>query len=257
VGRFIGFLDYFTDTGTQKYNGLLLQVQRRAANGMNVAANYTLSKCEGHPSGGGGTANVASGYMIPVSILNPPADAEERLDADYGPCNQDRRHIFSLSGTVTSPAMDGTLGLVASNWRLSGVWRATSGSRLTVTTGLDRALTGNPGLQRANQVSDDVYGETLDRWLNPAAFAQPALGTFGTSVRNDYEGPGQRVVDLSLVRGFRFAESHRLEARIEAFNAFNWFRWGNPNTNLNNANFGRILSAGEPRIMQFALKYQF
>ena len=28
VGRFIGFLDYFTDTGTQKYNGLLLQVQQ-------------------------------------------------------------------------------------------------------------------------------------------------------------------------------------------------------------------------------------
>jgi hypothetical protein len=261
IGQFIGYLDYFTDTGTQKYNGLLLQVQRRAANGINLGANYTISKCEGHPSGGGGTANVASGYMLPVSILNPPSDdeVERRHDADYGPCNQDRRHIFILSGSVQSPQFDnGVLRIVASDWRLSGAFRALSGSRLNVSTGVDRALTGNQGLQRANQVLDDPYGaKTLDQWFNIAAFEQPALGTYGTSGRNAYEGPGSRVVDLSLVRSFRFADVHRLEARIEAFNAFNWFRWGNPVTALNNANFGRILSAGEPRIMQFAVKYQF
>ena len=58
IGRFIGFLDYFTDHGTQKYNGLLLSFQRRAVQrAQSSSANYTLSKCEGHPSGGGGTAN--------------------------------------------------------------------------------------------------------------------------------------------------------------------------------------------------------
>ena len=265
VGRFIGFLDYFTDTGTQQYNGLLLQIQRRAANGMNAGANYTLSKCEGHPSGGGGTANVASGYMTPVSIINPPdaAEAERRLDLDYGPCNQDRRHVFALSGSVQSPEFQGAaMRMLASNWRLSGAFRASSGSRLTVGTGLDRALTGNQGQQRANQAGDDPYGaKTLNQWLNPAAFAQPAIGSYGISGRNAYEGPGLRNVDLSLVRSFRFS-THRIEARIEAFNAFNWFRWGNPQTALNNVNFGRILNtqvgaAGDPRIMQFAVKYQF
>ena len=261
IGRFIGFLDYFTDTGTQKYNGLLLSVQRRAANGINVGANYTLSKCEGHPSGGGGTANVASGYMVPVPILDPPSDDEKerRLDADYGPCNQDRRHIFAFTGTVLAPDFDNTaLRMVASGWRLSGAFRAMSGAPLNLTTGADRALTGNPGLQRPNQVLEDPYGaRTLTQWFNSQAFAQPALGTFGNAGRNAYEGPGSRNVDLSLVRSFRFADTHRIEARIEAFNAFNWFRWGNPVTNLSNQNFGRILSALEPRIMQFAMKYQF
>ncbi len=259
-GRFIGFLDYFTDTGRQRYNGMLLQIQRRAANGMSVNANYTLSKCEGRPSGGGGTANVASGYMTPVSIINPPSDseAEERLDRDYGPCNTDRRHIVRLSGTVQSPQFDNAvLNILASDWRLSGSFSALSGSRLTIGTGIDRALTGNQGQQRANQVSDEVYGGTLDRYLIGAAFAQPALGTYGSSGRNAYEGPGSRNVDLSLVRAFRFLDSHRIEARVEAFNAFNWFRWGNPVTNLNNANFGRIQTASDPRIMQFAVKYQF
>ena len=58
------------------------------------------------------------------------------------------------------------------------------------------------------------------------------------------------------MRSFRFS-THRIEARIEAFNAFNWFRPGNPVTAFNNVNFGRILTALEPRIMQFAVKYQF
>ena len=124
-------------------------------------------------------------------------------------------------------------------------------------TGIDQARTGNQGQQRVNQVSDDVYGDPSNRYLTPAAFAQPALGTYGTSGRNAFEGPGSRNVDLSLVRAFRFAETHRIEARLEAFNAFNFFRYNNPVTALNNANFGRILSAGDPRIMQFAVKFAF
>ena len=258
IGRFIGFLDYFTDYGHQQYNGMLLQYQVRSTNGRSLSANYTLSKCEGHPSGGGGTANVASGYMTPVSLLSPPADGDDRLDRDYGPCVADRRHTGSLSGTIQSPEFDTTmLRLLASGWRLSGAFRASSGSRLTVTTGLDRALTGNPGLQRVNTVGDNPYGEkTVNNWLNPQAFAQPALGTYGNSGRLAYGGPSSRNVDFSLVRSFRFS-THRIEARLEAFNAFNWFRPGIPVTAFNNVNFGRILTALEPRIMQFAVKYQF
>jgi hypothetical protein len=264
TGRLIGFLDYFTDHGTQKYNGLLLSVQKRLASGFSASANYTLSKCEGHPNQGGTTANVATGYMIPVSLINPPADADERLDADYGPCDTDRRHIVNMTASAETPQFDNTTArLLASGWRLSGIFRAASGRPLTVTTGVERALTGNPAQQRANQVLDDPYGAgTWNNWLNPAAFAQPALGTFGNSGRFAYRGKGARVVDLSLVRSFRFADSHRIEARVEAFNAFNWFR-PHPSSNqapvtaLSNANFGRYLAADDPRIMQFAIKYQF
>ncbi len=258
TGRYIGFLDYFTDTGRQNYNGVLLSVQRRSANGFSTSANYTLSKCLGSPTQGGTTPNVASGYMTPVSLINPPANGQELLERDYGYCDSDRRHIFNLTASIESPRFENAaLRAVASNWRLSGIFRAASGSRLTVTTGTDRALTGNPGPQRAN-VSGEPYGErSLNNWFNTAAFSQPALGTFGNSERNAYEGPGVRTVDLALVRAFTFAGTQRIEARAEAFNAFNWFRWGNPITALNNANFGRILSADDPRIMQFAVKYSF
>jgi carboxypeptidase family protein len=272
VGQYIGYLDFFTDTGHQQYHGLLIQVQRRATNGLSAGGVYTLSKCEGHPSGGGGTANVASGYTRPISIINPPSDEEiqNRLDLDYGPCNTDRRHIFTVNGTIQSPEFGGRMvRVIASNWRLSGVFRAASGRPITVLAGVDRALTGQqtPGVQRPDQVLDDPYGSrTFNNWFNPQAFAQPALGTFGSARRNAYESMGSRSVDLSLVRAFRFGDTHRIEARIEAFNALNWFRPAPqaspeannaPVNNLANANFGRYLAADEPRIMQFAVKYQF
>jgi hypothetical protein len=73
-------------------------------------------------------------------------------------------------------------------------------------------------------------------------------------------GPGNKAGDLSLVRLFRFG-THAVEARVESFNAFNWFNPGPTNapvTNLNNPQqFGTITSADDPRIMQFALKYSF
>ena len=52
---------------------------------------------------------------------------------------------------------------------------------MTVTTGLDRALNGDAGPQRPNQILGNPYGDksSLTNYLNPQAFAQPALGTFG------------------------------------------------------------------------------
>ena len=175
----------------------------------------------------------------------PNADAI--FDEDKGRCGTWRKHIFNLSASVETPQFsNATARALASGWRLSGIFRANSGSPLTVTTGTDRALSGiQATTQRANQVLDNPYGDkTINNWLNPAAFAQPALGTYGNSVRNAYDGPGRQVVDLSLVRSFRFGNGHRLEARVEAFNAFNWFLLDNPNTTLSAATFGRITVVG-------------
>ena len=108
---------------------------------------------------------------------------------------------------------------------MAGVFRAQSGQPLTITTGTDRALSGmQASIQRVNQVGDNPYGDgSINNWFNPSAFAQPALGTYGTSKRNAYDGPGYRDLALSLVRQFVMPNAHRLEARVEAFNALNWF----------------------------------
>ena len=264
VGQYVGYLDWVTDYGWQRYHGALFSFQRRSVSGMATTANYTWSTCRGLINQGGGPLNVGTGYMLPVSLISPPADAEARFGADEGPCANSPRHIFNLTASIETPQFSSTAArLLGSGWRLSGIVRAQSGRALNITSGADRALTGMQN-QRPTQVLDNPYGDkSISNYFNPAAFAQPALGTHGNAGRNAYEGPGARAIDLALVRGFRFLETQRIEARIEAFNALNWTRLGlgdnqgDPITNFSNANFGRILSSGDPRIMQFALKYSF
>jgi hypothetical protein len=94
-------------------------------------------------------------------------------------------------------------------------------------------------------------------WLNPAAFLPNALGTFGNLGRNALFGPGNFAFDASLSRRFAIREWVRLEARFEAFNAINHTNFNNPTTTLNSSNFGKILGAGDPKILQFAVKLHY
>jgi hypothetical protein len=233
--------------------------------------NYTWSTCEGtaQSNTGGNPLNVGTGYTRPQSLLNPPANSKELYELDKGPCSFSPTHIFNLIASAETPQFSSAAArMLASGWRLSGILRASSGIALRVTTGIDRSLDGlQPTAQRPNQILDNVYGnKTINNWLNPAAFAQPALGTHGNSRYNAYQGIANKTVDLSLVRSFRFKTAQRIEARVEAFNALNWFRPappGSPNANqspvlaLNSATFGQYLAADDPRIMQFAVKYLF
>jgi hypothetical protein len=150
------------------------------------------------------------------------------------------------------------LKVVAGGWQLSGIVRFTTGTRLTPVTGLDNALTGQQD-QRPNQVLVDVYHpeKNNDVWINPAAYAQPATGTYGNAGRLGILGPGSIRIDMGLSRTFQVRENQTVQLRIEAFNAPNHLNPGNPNVTFNNQNFGRILSAGDPRLMQVGLKYTF
>ena len=265
IGRYVGYLGWIADEGWQDYHGLMLSFQRRSAGGLTTNANYTISRCEGLINQGQSPFNVATGYSRPVSLINPPSETEAKalFEEDKGRCNDWRKHILTATASIQAPEFSSTaMRILASGWRLSGIFRASSGTPLTVTTGVDRALSGiQAGTQRANQVLDNPYGDgTINNWLNPVAFAQPALGTYGNSVRNAYDGPRAQGIDLSLVRLFSLGNGRRLEARVEAFNAFNWFIKGNPNTTLSSANFGRITTIATgyaPRVMQFAMRYVF
>jgi hypothetical protein len=65
-------------------------------------------------------------------------------------------------------------------------------------------------------------------------------------------------VDVALARIIAVGGSRTMELRIEAFNLFNNFNWGDPNTSLDAGTFGQINTQnGDPRIMQFAIKYGF
>ena len=63
--------------------------------------------------------------------------------------------------------------------------------------------------------------------------------------------------DAGMFKDFRFSESRRVNIRWEVFNSLNHANFSNPTASLSSSNFGRILSAGSPRIMQLAAKFYF
>lgn len=141
---------------------------------------------------------------------------------------------------------------------MSQILQIQSGSYFSATTATDQAL-NSIGAQRANLIGSSPYPnqQTFAEWLNPAAFAQPALGTFGTGI-NNLLGPGLFNINASLVREVRIRERHRIQFRAEAFNLLNHVQPTNPNASISTpSTFGRITVFGSARVMQFALKYFF
>ena len=260
AARLLGNMDIHESIGTQDYKGLKLSFQRRAAQGLNLNGNYTVSRCFGDPAlQTGGFPQIANGYTDPTNF-----------EFDRGLCDQDRTHIGVFVAGVQTPQMANSgLRAVFSDWRISGIFSARSGQPLNVIAGQDRAFSGIQN-QRVNQLLDNPYGEkTLNNWLNPAAFALSEPGTLGDFRRNSVRAPGYSSVDVALSRLVSFGASRTIELRIETFNLLNTFNWGAPiagpiqggritDTNFSSPQFGRVTAmAGTPRVMQFGVKYGF
>jgi hypothetical protein len=107
----------------------------------------------------------------------------------------------------------------------------------------------------------------LTNYFNRAALAQPATGTYGSLKRNAVTGPNYWSVDLAISRTVGVPGMQALELRLETFNLFNTFNWGDPGSNenaggatanFNSGTFGRITNqAGDPRIIQLGIRYAF
>jgi hypothetical protein len=235
-----------------------LSVQRRATTGLSFSANYTLSRCFG--------LEMATAAQFGATYTDPT-----NPDNDRGYCDQDRTHIANATVGIETPQFaNAVLRTIASNWGVSAIVSARSGARLSVITGVDTAFSGISN-QRGNQVSDSIYGNTqedaqgrLANYLNRDAFAVPAPGTVGTSVRNGIVGPSYwNGISVALRRLISLTGTQNIELRIEAFNLLNSFSWGTPaagssTVNLASGQFGRITTQqGDPRIMQFGIKYNF
>jgi hypothetical protein len=268
----IGTMGIIANGGTQNYHGMLLSVQRRPSRGINLNANYTWSHCIGDYA-----ARLQQSAGPDMTYQDP-----NNRRRDRGNCEYDQRHAFNLTGVAETPQFaNRTLRLLGTGWRLSGIYRRSTTGNInafnrgvgyrTVTLDND-ATTGQPvgstdacrcsiRSQRPDIVLANVYLDTSGRpgtqYLNPAAFAIPALGTLGNAGRVILKLPTSWQFDLGLARVFRFRETQSLEFRAEAFNVTNSFRPGIIDVFLRSANFGRIRNALEPRILQFALKYAF
>jgi len=243
-GQFYGTIGQLDDTGRGNYNAMFLQSQRRLKDNLSVLANWTLSKCMSDP---------ATTEITGPTIVNPA-----NPDLDYSYCSSDRRHVVNLSVVARTPQFGtGVAHKVLGDWQVAPIVRWQSGNRSIVSTGVDNALTGMGG-QRAVQILDDPYGSGAPtQYLNRAAFTSPTTGTYSTLAPFTVVNPSTLQNDFALTRSFRLSPAQALQVRWEVFNVFNKVNFNAPITSLNSASFGQIQTAGDPRIMQFALKFTF
>jgi hypothetical protein len=262
AGAYMGNIAYGDDGGNATYNGLLFSLRHRLSHNFTVLVNYTYSHCisDGDFSG---------------DLRNTPWQNQFDRRSDRGDCNFDVRQIFNASVVATSPVKGKTwAGRLLGSWQIAPMIRYVptgtpiSNGAGSILSGRDNSLTGE-GNDRPNVVPgvnpyNADWGPNL-YYLNRNAFTQNATGTFGNLGRNVIRYPGAFNFDTSLSRVFHFTERVRLEARAEAFNIINHTNftayannaYGGLTATLSSGTFGQITSAGDPRILQFALKMHF
>jgi hypothetical protein len=116
------------------------------------------------------------------------------------------------------------------------------------------------GTQRPNLVGDaelPADERTPSHWFNTAAFQIAPQFTLGNASRNPVRGPSYRNVDLAISRRLPAGGGRAVELRAEAFNLLNAPPLGAPNGVAGTAAFGTITTAGDPRVIQLAVKYLF
>ncbi len=122
---------------------------------------------------------------------------------------------------------------------------------------MDNAFTGSRN-QRPNKVSDDFYGGKTDELLQPGRLRAAGARHVRRPRAQRRRRPELLERRHGAVAAHRAGATQRLELRLESFNLLNHFNWGIPLANFNAGTFGRITTqAGEPRIIQFGIKYDF
>jgi hypothetical protein len=237
--------------GYSQYHSMQLSLNKRFSRGFTLLSAYTLAKDVGL------TAAQTEGSQGPRHPFNYALD-KARMNTDF-------RHrwvnslVWRLPGYAT---LRGPVRWIAGGWELSAILALQSGGPFTVRSGVDNSLFGI-NADTADLIGDPRLSasrpraEYLAQYFNTAAFARNQRFSVGTSGINILDGPGSVTCDVAANKEFRFTENHNLQFRAEFFNLPNRPNFSNPVSTHNSVNFGRILAAGDPRVIQFALKYRF
>jgi outer membrane receptor protein involved in Fe transport len=249
--------------GYSNYNALQLRLQKRTSYGLDFVFNYAWAKTMDSGTGSGND----TGVDLWQNAFN--------VAQNYGLSKLDVRNTINGSATYELPfgvgksfALHGITDAFLGGWRMTGVFQIHSGIPYTPTTSDNgQDLSGSAANQCScgfqwlpNQVvSASVPNRSINEWFNPAAFATPAPGTFGTIRRDSLIGPNWRDLDLSLGKSFRLIEGARLEIRADSVNAFNHPNFSQPDaaTGTGVAGGGVITSANGAREIQLGGRITF
>ncbi|MBI4891192.1 MAG: TonB-dependent receptor [Acidobacteria bacterium] len=238
-------INFFSAGSNSIYNSGTVTLRRRFRKEMFVRAAYVYSKSLDESSNTGGT--IAAGFSSAQDARNLKLE-RGRSDFDIG-------HSF-VASFIWSPNY--SRHFLAKDWQLAGTTRAYTGQPFT-------PKVGNYSLDLGDAVRPDRASKgtlatpTVEQWFDRLAFPVVPRGTyrFGTSGRNILDGPGAWMLDLSLSRRFRLAESRAIQFRAETFNVPNHTNLNLPETKVDVLNGATISKAKNARSFQFGLRLEF
>jgi hypothetical protein len=246
-------------SATSDYHSLQMSMRKRLSGGFEFMGSYTLSKAITDNTGYYGAGAAGAGAYW--------ANTYDRK-ADRGLTFFDATHNFVWSGTYDMPFGKGrtwgndmhpVANAILGGWNVSSIISLRTGFPITVTNA-DRSQQAVRGGQRPNRVgSGEVASQTLEKWIDIAAFTQPELGAFGNSGVSILRQPSLANWDFGFGKKFSLSESKYFEFRSEFFNFTNHPSYQAPGRAFNTPNtFGLITSTiSEPRNIQFGLKFFF
>jgi hypothetical protein len=242
------------------YHSFQFTAEKRYSNGLSALLSYTNSKSINDSfsiaGGGGGAGDYRIGRL------------DRRLDRAIDEEDISQRLVFSAVydlpfGKGQRFVKDGFVSHVIGGWKLNTITTLQGGRPLKV-----RGANNFTGINWPDMICDPTLdNRTADAWFNTACFRNPANFVIGNVPRTlpSTRGPGYKDVALSLFRTQKLTERFNMEFRAEAFNAFNFVNFDDPNTTFtpnaqgvnSNANFGKITSSLPARRIQLGLRLSF
>ena len=250
--QYSGVTDVYGDVAASTYRSLQLTVEQRRFRGLTVNFNYTYSRTEDNLSW-------RTGYLI---------------DQDWAVGANDQPHIMNAIAVYDVTVGDGNrvVRALADGWQLSSITQFRSGRPLgpiTATCNLPNAGTcyadfnaafSGPVRINGDFGDGDILGANPPSFIDRNAFATPPPFTYGNTPRTlalGLRNPHTWNQDVSIRRTFGLGPT-RLRVGAEVFNLFNTVVFGGIQTNISNANFGRVSSqANNPRVGQLTIKLEF
>lgn len=258
-----GFIQSAFPGGFLDYHAFQAKLERRFSGGLYILNSFTWSKAIDNASG---HLEAQNGDNSRVNIRN--LASEKGLSGYDQPFNNTTTLLWDLpvgKGRRFASGLPTAANLILGGWRMTAINFWTSGTtvNLSYNPTAAQSVSGAP-TYRPNISGDPVTPEanrTERTWLNPANVSivpSTVLDPFGNAGRNIVRGPSLFQLNLGLHKDFYITERHKLEFRMEAFNATNKTNLGNPNGNRSAGAFGTITGLNSPaREIQFALRYAF
>jgi hypothetical protein len=253
-----------SDRNRAHYDSGILRVQKTMSNGLAFVSAYTWSK--NYDMAGGGTGNnLNAGNAGPQDVFS--MDGEWGLSYLHSPHRWTNAITYELPfgrGKAIGASMPYAANLFLGGWSVNAVSTMQTGFPLQIFMNNNtNAAFGNarqrPNATGVSPAREGSFGQRLDGWINPAAFSNATIATFGNVTRTiAMRGPGQVNWDISVFKTFDVYERFKAQFRAEALNAMNTPLFRAPNTAFGNAQFGTITSqANFPRMIQLGVRLFF